>query len=200
MIGEKNMLTIKRCELDKAEKFRIDNALWDTTYIPEVYAQITYDNNAFLVKFTVWEKNPTREKTKNFEFVHEDSCVEFFANFTPETSDEYINFEYNANAVINFALRRDRYSVTELSEDDALCLEANSQINEDNWCVNFKIPFSFIKKCYPDFDISTCKYIKGNLYKCGDKTPQPHTLSAFIVGCENPDFHRPEYFQRINIE
>ena len=36
--------------------------------------------------------------------------------------------------------------------------------------------------------------IRGNLYKCGDKTKTPHYLSAFTIKTEKPDFHRPEFF------
>jgi hypothetical protein len=37
--------------------------------------------------------------------------------------------------------------------------------------------------------------LRGNLYKCADKAKTPHYLSAFEVGTEKPDFHRPEFFR-----
>lgn len=36
--------------------------------------------------------------------------------------------------------------------------------------------------------------LRGNIYKCGDKTAHPHFLSWAPVGTSQPDFHRPEYF------
>jgi hypothetical protein len=36
--------------------------------------------------------------------------------------------------------------------------------------------------------------LRGNLYKCADKSKTPHYLSAFPVETEKPDFHRPEFF------
>ena len=39
--------------------------------------------------------------------------------------------------------------------------------------------------------------LEGNLYKCADKAKTPHYLSAFPIDTEKPDFHRPEFFQKI---
>ncbi len=195
------MYKIKNTDIDSARKLYVDKALWGyNKYIPQVYAQIVHDDENFYVKFTVHEKNPTRTKTKNFEYVHLDSCVEFFANFMPEKSDYYINFEMNANGVVNFAFKKDRYNSIELTEEDALGLEIKSDIFEDYWTVSYKITSEFLKKYYKDFEMNECKRIKGNLYKCGDETPIEHYLCHFEVKCENPDFHRPEYFGEIEVE
>jgi tRNA-dihydrouridine synthase A len=51
--------------------------------------------------------------------------------------------------------------------------------------VELEIPLALIG------GLPTC----GNLYKCGDKTPQPHYLSAFPIQSEKPDYHRPECFR-----
>ena len=59
--------------------------------------------------------------------------------------------------------------------------------------------FDFIKKYYPEFDMDTCDYIIGNLYKCGDLTEYKHYASYFKMG-PNPDYHRPEYFDKFEIE
>ena len=36
--------------------------------------------------------------------------------------------------------------------------------------------------------------VSANFYKCGDKTAHIHFVSWSPIGCEKPDFHRPEYF------
>ena len=74
------------------------------------------------------------------------------------------------------------------------------EINDEYWTVTYKIGFDFIKKYYPEFDIEKASYVKGNVYKCGDETPIEHYMSYFEVKCENPDFHRPEYFGKIEIQ
>ncbi len=39
--------------------------------------------------------------------------------------------------------------------------------------------------------------LRGNFYKCGDKLPQPHWLSAFPIDTDIPNFHRPDCFRRL---
>ena len=61
-----------------------------------------YGEEGFRVRlFTVEESDPLREKKNHLEFVHEDSCVDFFDNFLPETSEKYINFEVNVLECMN---------------------------------------------------------------------------------------------------
>ena len=141
-----------------------------------------------------------REKKQHLEFVHEDSCVEFFVNFLPDESDKYINFEVNAAGAMNAAFRSNKNDGVplELEEIEGFCI--TPEIKEDCWCVTYKVGFDFIKKYYPEFDINSCDYIKGNFYKCGDKTEIEHYISYFRVGTEQPDFHRPEFFGKISIE
>lgn len=195
------MSKIKKTKIENADKFPINNIQWGYTgYNNEVYAQISYDDKGFNVKFTVCERNPLRNKTKHFEHVHLDSCVEFFVNFTPEKSDKYINFETNANGVMNTAFRRSRFDSVNLELKEIEEFDITPEIHEDYWTVSYKIGFDFIKKYYPEFDIKNCKYIKGNLYKCGEETAIEHYISYFPVGCDTPDFHRPEYFGKIEVE
>ena len=87
-----------------------------------------------------------------------------------------------------------------MSVEEACGLNPVAEIFDDYWTVTYKIGFDFIKKYYPDFDITKTKKIKANLYKCGDNTDTEHYLSYFVVGCEKPDFHRPEYFGEIEID
>lgn len=195
------MYEIKKCGIDLADKIKLSNTKWGyNDYTNDVFAQISRDDEGFFVKFTVYEKNPLREKTENFQFVHEDSCVELFANFNPEKSDWYINFEVNANGVINFAFHKDRHTKKELTPEDAKSLGITAEVYDDFWTASYKIKYDFIKKYYPEFMAEDCSYIKGNIYKCGDKTPVEHYLSYFEVGCEKPDFHRPEYFGKFKVE
>ena len=39
-----------------------------------------------------------------------------------------------------------------------------------------------------------------NLYKCGDNLSHPHFLSWRPIQTEKPDFHRPEFFERVTFE
>ena len=195
------MSKIRKTPLDHADKFVLGNVLWGyDKYTAEVYAQLAYDDTGFLVKFTVAEANPLRTKTKHFEYVHEDSCVEFFVNFMPEKSNRYINFETNANGVMNASFRADRYDTEPLKIDEIQNFNITPEIRTDDWTITYKVGFDFIQKYYPGFDIKDCKYVIGNLYKCGDKTETEHYKSYYPVGCEKPDYHRPEYFGKFEVE
>lgn len=60
------------------------------------------------------------------------------------------------------------------------------------WSLMTKIPFNaFFAN---GFNPSSANSIKGNFYKCGDKTAKPHYVSWSPIATPSPDFHRPEYF------
>ena len=195
------MAMIKKIAIDQADKFVLSHKLWGTdAYKPVVYAQLAYDDNGFIVKFTVeGEANPLRDKKEHLTHVCEDSCVEFFANFLPKKSEKYFNFEVNANGCMDVAFRSDRYIKEPLSIAEIEAFGITPEIFEDHWTVTYKIAFDFIKKYYPEFDMDACDYIIGNLYKCGDLTEYKHYASYFKMG-PNPDYHRPEYFDKFEIE
>ncbi len=195
------MYTIKKVPVYNAEKIMIDKCLWGyNNYKPLVFAQLSYDNQGFLVKYTVGEKNPKRTKTEHFESVHLDSCVEFFANFDPDHDDHYFNFETNANGAMNVAYRASRNDSILLTHEEVESFEITPVIFSDHWEVGYKIGFDFIKKYVKDFDISKCNDIKANFYKCGDETESEHYICYNHVGHPTPDFHRPEYFARIILD
>ena len=195
------MSKIKKVSIENADKFVLDKKLWGfDAYNNEVYAQIAYDEQGFIVKFTIGEKDPLIEKTHHFEEVCEDSCVEFFANFTPEQSDKYINFEINAAGIMYVGIGTDRYDNAFIELNEVEGLNIHTEIKENYWTASYKIGFELIKKYYPSFDIEKCDYILGNLYKCGNHTAYRHYVSYFVVGTERPDFHRPEYFGKFMID
>lgn len=195
------MCKIKKTAIDQADRFLLKNKLWGSdAYDAEVYARIAYDEEGFIVKFTIKEADPLCEKKQHFEWVHEDSCVEFFVNFTPEQSDKYINFEVNAFGAMNVAFRSDRYDGIPLKIEEVEALGIRADIQAEQWTVTYKIGYSFIKSYYEEFDIDNCEYVLGNIYKCGEKTEVEHYLSYFKVETEKPDFHRPEYFGKIRLQ
>ena len=70
---------------------------------PEVIFHPELTENGVRMYIEVQEADPKRVMTGHFQPVHLDSCVEWFVNFSPETSDCYFNFEVNANGVMNVA-------------------------------------------------------------------------------------------------
>ena len=192
---------IKKVAIDEADKFVLTHKQWGTdAYNVPVYAQIAYDDTGFIVKFTVEEADPRRTKTQHLEHVHKDSCVEFFVNFTPEATNKYINFEVNANGVMNAGFRSGRKDAVPLEIHEMDAMHITPCIEADHWTVTYQIGYDFIKKYFPTFDIDRCDYVLGNLYKCGDETEMEHYVAYFPLRLKRPNFHNPRFFRKIAVK
>ena len=171
---------------------------WDKNgYKPDVTFELDTNTSGFTMNITVREANPLREKMQHLQFVHEDSCVEWFANFLPEKCDRYFNFEVNANGIMNVAFRKDRYDATALTLEDIASLNIKTEIFDAYWTVSYVVPFALIRKYIPEFRYEEGMRILGNFYKCGDHTAYPHHGIWKPMPLEEPDFHQPEYFREI---
>ena len=194
-------IIIKKEPLEQAQKINIAYPNWGfEEYLPETTAQLSYDDTGFQVKFVVKEQNPQIDRTVHHTSVCNDSCVEFFANFDPEHSDKYINFEVNAIGTVNAALRASRTEYVLLTNDEIAGLQIKPFIEAEEWGVIYHISEAFLQSKYPEFKMETCKYIKANMYQCGNEHMPKHRLSLFPVLTEKPDFHRPEFFGIIKVE
>ena len=160
----------------------------EVTFCPEL------TENGVKMHITVQELNPKRVMTKHFEPVHLDSCVEWFVNFSPATSDRYFNFEVNANGVMNVAFRKDRHEFQEMTVEDVESLHIHTKIEENLWTVEYEVPFALMEKYIPGFVRAEEMKVLANFYKCGDETEYPHFGAWKKVETPEPDFHRPEYF------
>ncbi|WP_399538678.1 carbohydrate-binding family 9-like protein [uncultured Paenibacillus sp.] len=54
----------------------------------------------------------------------------------------------------------------------------------------FRIPFGFLAGIFSGFQPVRGSLIRGNFYKSGDRTPEPHYVSWNFVTADKPDFHR----------
>jgi len=184
----------------KAKNFSVNHYRWEKNgYQPKVDYTLSVENCGFHMHIVVHESNPKREKTEHFQHVHEDSCVEWFANFMPDQGNQYFNFEVNANGCMNVSFGTGRHDRVRLSEKDVESLNIYTIIGKFTWEVEYTVPFTLIKKYYPAYERKDGKNIKANFYKCGDKTEYPHYGMWSKVEVKNPDFHRPEYFGEIEL-
>ena len=171
---------------------------WDKNgYKPVVVFELGLNEKGFTMHINVLETDPLREKTEHLEFVHEDSCVEWFVNFMPEKCDRYFNFEVNANGIMNVAFRKDRYDAQLLSLEDIASLGIKTSIYTTHWEVTYTVPFTLIQKYIPEYQFKEGMVILANFYKCGAETRFPHHGIWNPMPLEKPDFHRPEYFKEI---
>lgn len=191
---------IKNEPIENSAKIMLDKINWGfTQYTPEVYAKLVYGKKGFDIEFTVFESNPLREITNHQGNVSGDSCVEFFVKFDPENSDEYINFEVNANGAMRADIRTDRANYKHLDLSDIEAMKIKTDITDTYWTASYTVSETLIKKYYPLFSMDKCRYLLGNFYKCGSNTAHRHYLTVFELKCEKPDFHRQEYFGKINL-
>ncbi|MBQ8638606.1 MAG: hypothetical protein IJ468_05505 [Lachnospiraceae bacterium] len=168
---------------------------WDTNgYKPEVEFFLTVTDAGFSMCITAKESNPRRVETKHLNFVHPDSCVEWFVNFMPQNCDRYFNFEVNANGTMYVAFRKDRYDYQLLTEEDVESLGIKAEVRESEWEVIYTVPFALIEKYIPGYQFTDGMEIRANFYKCGDETEYPHYGLWNPIDVVEPDFHRPEFF------
>ena len=171
---------------------------WDENgYKPDVNFELSVSDTAFHLHIIAHEKNPKRVETRQLHHVHLDSCVEWFVIFDPENNDRYFNFEFNANGVIYAALGPNRQNRTLITPDDVDAMDIHSNIMDDQWTIDFKVPFTLIRKYVPSFEYKEGITILSNFYKCGDQTEYPHFGVWNPVNLPKADFHRPEFFGKV---
>ena len=179
----------------------INSFMWDENGCkPESFAVLfAVENEGIYARLWSFEENVRCECTNRDDPVYTDSCLELF--LLPVSGDErYINFEVNKNGVYLSQIgtcRNDRVFIKELIDLEPIIHPIT--VDENGWGYEIFIPDSFISALYGVEHCTAEAAIKGNFYKCGDKTALPHYGSHFPVKTENPDFHRPEFFGDIII-
>ena len=167
--------------------------------LPEVLADVCVTRDFLEVTFAVEEpeqcfRGEVREDNgKSWE----DSCVEIFLE-DPVNPNEYFNFETTARGYLLAAHGPDRNNRTLLPREAIDKVVRTKQVasvagNLICWGMNIRIPASVLG--LKTFEGCT---LRGNFYKCADKSRTPHYLSAFPIETEKPDFHRPEFFQELS--
>ena len=185
----------------KTFKVTSNNYPWDTNgYKPEIVYELSTLENAFAMHIIAYEEEPQSKETKHLNPVYMDSCVEWFVNFCPETSDWYFNYEINSLGTVDVNLRLDRYTKKDILLEEVESFKITPQIFDDRWEISFVVPFDFIKKYYPDFTYTKGMTLKGNFSKCGDGTKYPHFGTWCDIPTPEPDFHLSEYFKEFQVD
>jgi len=134
------------------------------------------------------------------EYVHTDSCVEFFMR--PANELYYTNFEFNCLGVCLAARGNGRNGRTPFTSDDYKKIRRYSTVQSPPfaektgifaWELTVAIPFEVM-----GLDASNLpEMIRGNFYKCADETAHPHYVTWSPIPLPSPDYHCPEYFGEI---
>jgi hypothetical protein len=168
----------------------INTKCWsDWIYLPDTKAYILSNEKGIALKFVTDEK-PYVKYYNNNDNVNRDSCVEFFFNPNYENDKRYFNFEINAAGILSVGIGECEYNRDKIYCADYKIFDIETFVSNEGWKLKIFIPFEFIKKYFNKIS----KTIKGNLYKCGDRTPNPHYGVWSPILTSKPEFHKPEYF------
>ena len=166
---------------------------------PEAHGQVVYLLGEGL-EVSLWcrEENPRAIYRLPNEPVHTDSCLEAFIDCFPELPEYgYIGLEMNANGAAHCSFGTDRHNrryVLDLGlPHPEVVVEQYTQDGADWWRATCLLKQSLLEALYNrSCDFSAGHRMRGNFYKCGDHTEQPHWGSWAPV--ERVDFHVPHLF------
>ncbi|MEE1043251.1 MAG: carbohydrate-binding family 9-like protein [Clostridia bacterium] len=181
---------------DNAEVAVIDTINWEGECgcPPKTTAKLLYNDFGLYVRMETDEKPLLARYTEQNSPVHTDSCMEFF--FRPNENDpRYLNFEFNPFGTMYFAIRTSREDFAHIDKDKKF-FNVKSYVDDKKWVLQFCVPFSFIDEVFGSHSTT----IYGNLYKCGDETENPHYATYYPIKSDEPDYHRPECFDKFILE
>lgn len=188
---------------ENISKLKIGNFCWKTEYQPISYAQLAWkEDDGLHVRMFSYEDHPVSRWTQNDEMVWEDSCMEFFINFSPALSLSYLNYEVNHKGVVLIQYGEQgnnrTFVVPEygMSYPEIIPFEGIDDVGYF-WGIEYTILQSQIVMLYPDFYYHPGVRLKGNFFKCGEKTGRPHYGSWTKIINDTPAFHKPEFFGNI---
>ncbi|MDD3036380.1 carbohydrate-binding family 9-like protein [Bacteroides sp.] len=174
-------------------------------YKPKVSFRVAHTKDAILLHFKVKEASVRAKYGEDDGSVWTDSCVEFF--LIPANDGEYYNIECNcagtiligAGATRNGRERAPKEITSLVQRWASLGREPfEERVEDTSWEVALIIPYAVFFK--HQIDSLDGKLIKANFYKCGDELQTPHFLSWSPIDIENPDFHRPDFFDTLEFE
>lgn len=180
-------------------RISVDVLNWEQAYpyCPICMLSMAYSNEGVLLSFFVHSLDIRTTSPGDGNYVHEDSCVEFFMQ--REEGDSYINFEFNAAGVCYASYHQDRHQSSKFSADDyreikRIATFQGKRMEQTagvySWSVTALIPWHIMG--YGVGEIP--QMMRANFYKCGDKTAHPHYLSWSPIVEDFPAFHRPQFF------
>lgn len=172
---------------------QIDHCQWGYWADVSAQAQLCYDREAIYVRLSAREAHIRAVEQTQTGMPCEDSCLEFF--FCPMADNNaYFNIEMNPNGVMYLGIGTDRYDLIRLLLPENGNLEAETNRTAEGWELTYRIRANLIRRFFPGFEMKPGAKIRGNFYKCGDKTEVPHYFAWNPVECDQPDFHLSRWF------
>jgi len=179
----------------------IDIVNWkEFPYKPVVAFDIARGDKDLYLHFFVRGLSLRAMAYEDGEYVHPDSCVEFFMRKDDELF--YTNFEFNCIGTCLAARGNGRHNRTPITSNEFakirryttlphVAFEEKKGIHA--WELTVAIPFDLM-----GLDASNLpNKIRGNFYKCADETSYPHYVTWSPIKLPAPDYHCPEHFGEI---
>lgn len=188
-----------------ADRNAVDVINWENyPYLPKVGFCMANAGTELWLKFDVREKHVLALETQTNGPVHKDSTVEFFISFD---GNDYYNFEFNCIGTRHLAYGGGRGNRTPVAPEIAEQIRISSSLGKApfdektgdfSWEMVIAIPIS----CFVFSQLETLQGLRAtaNFYKCGDNTSVPHFVSWNPIETLSPDFHRPEYFGKLQFD
>jgi hypothetical protein len=153
------------------------------------------DDTAFYVFMETTEKEIRSEERGFSRNVYTDSCMELFLIPDPVYSSRYFNWEFNPAGAMYLSLGTSRFDREDIApENYPELFRLKTGAKTDGWTLEYRIPFGFLRRYFPAFAPRAGHLMRGNFYKCGDKTVRPHYGCWSPIDLPKPDFHCPEFF------
>lgn len=186
----------------KLPRIAIDAPIAASDSPATAYAQICATEDALLLHLSATEPEIRAVETSPLAETCEDSCLEFF--FRPMEKDmRYFNMEFNPNTCMFLGFGsciEDVLRIVPEPEQKQQLFCPKVVRREDGWEIFFRVPYSFVRGFFPEFEIAPGKSLFCNFYKCGEKLQQPHYLTWNpIMRQGRSRFHTPAEFGRLDV-
>ena len=174
----------------------MDYRYFDTDESYGAYGQVCYDDENLYVHLVKTEEETLTTQEGILGSPCLDSCLEFF--FCPMENDtRYFNIEFNSQGCVFFGFGSNADTLFRLvpeGADTAEWFSPEIEMTEDGWELTLTIPYSLIRRIFPEFEMKDGKTMRANFYTCADNTNPPHYLSWNEIAGEPFRYHRPECF------
>ena len=173
-------------------------------YCPQVAFRIAWCPEGLALHYRVNEQSVRARYAEGNGNVWTDSCVEFFLRNADE--DIYYNIECNCIGTLLVGVGEGRHDRRRLSGDVLSKVQRWASLGDEpfeerceptSWEVALVIPASLFETHPIRFEAGGELY--ANFYKCGDELSVPHFLSWNPIEVPAPDFHRPEFFGKLQL-
>lgn len=177
------------------------------SFRPAVNVKMGYEDEALYVIFYVKERFIRCISNVVNGPVWEDSCVEFFFSPDNDYPERYFNLEVNCGGtpLMHFNIVP-RKAIIEVTPEDIRLMRIDHSLPETvdpeitttlNWTVQYRIPFSLLRKYSAVTQPAPGVTWRANFYKTAGNNSNHHHITWSAVESNKPDFHLPQFFGRL---